>query len=171
MIHRDLTPNNIFLTSDDRVKIGDFGLALQKRQLVSAIRHNSLIAVSPENQQLGTDAMTPSTGGYDENVVGTSFYISPEILAGSSYDQKTDMYSLGVVLLEMFYYFETGSERCNVLSRIQACTSPNCSDILPPSFIQNKSTENAAKLVIFLTSKKPAERPLAQDLLRSGKIS
>jgi serine/threonine protein kinase len=40
--------------------------------------------------------------------VGTATYCSPEQLAGGAYDEKSDMYSLGMMLIEMYMLFQTG---------------------------------------------------------------
>mmetsp|Transcript_1566 Transcript_1566/g.1376 ORF Transcript_1566/g.1376 Transcript_1566/m.1376 type:complete len:87 (-) Transcript_1566:491-751(-) len=43
--------------------------------------------------------------------IGTGHYRSPELRQSGRYDEKTDIYSLGVILLEMCYFFSTGMER------------------------------------------------------------
>jgi eukaryotic-like serine/threonine-protein kinase len=76
IIHRDIKPANIWIEEPgDRVKILDFGLAL---------------AGGP------TDALS----GHG-NVVGTPGYLSPEQAQGDPVDERTDLYSLGVVLYEL----------------------------------------------------------------------
>ncbi|MEJ2720335.1 MAG: protein kinase [bacterium] len=72
--HRDIKPANILVTADDRVKIVDFGLA----KLVGQTR-------------------ITKTG----TTVGTAAYMSPEQAKGEPTDQRTDIWSLGVVLFEM----------------------------------------------------------------------
>jgi tRNA A-37 threonylcarbamoyl transferase component Bud32 len=74
MIHRDLKPPNILVTPDDRVKITDFGIV----KLAG-----------------GSD---PDTLGL---VYGTPHYVSPEQAQGREVDQRSDIYSLGVILYEM----------------------------------------------------------------------
>ncbi len=72
-MHRDLKTQNIFLTKAGCIKLGDFGIA-------RTLRAGAEMAVT---------------------IVGTPFYMSPELMASKPYDFKTDMWSLGCVLHEM----------------------------------------------------------------------
>jgi eukaryotic-like serine/threonine-protein kinase len=79
-IHRDLKPENIMLTADDRVKILDFGLA-------KSVRTAGVPADS-----------TATQAGV---ILGTPGYMSPEQIIGGSIDERSDIFSLGVILYEM----------------------------------------------------------------------
>jgi serine/threonine protein kinase len=85
IVHRDLKPENIFVCRDGRMKILDFGLA-------------KLIA--PE----AGDATRTDLGLKDETgagvVLGTAGYMSPEQVRGEKADQRSDIFSFGVVLYE-----------------------------------------------------------------------
>ncbi len=80
IVHRDIKPDNIFLTRDGRVKILDFGIA-KLRDLDPAL------------------AATAATGS--GVVIGTPGYMAPEQLTGAHIDARTDLFALGVVLYEM----------------------------------------------------------------------
>ena len=73
VIHRDVTAQNVLLAQDGRVKVADFGIA-----------------------HFGSSELT-STG----IVMGTSRYLSPEQARGEPTDERSDLYSAGVVLFEM----------------------------------------------------------------------
>jgi hypothetical protein len=86
--HRDLKPDNIFITRDGRVKILDFGLA--KTVQKTASRDDGLTAMT---------GLAPATDV--GAVVGTVGYMSPEQVRGDSVDCRTDIFSFGAVLYEM----------------------------------------------------------------------
>lgn len=76
VIHRDIKPHNILVTSSGRIKVTDFGLA------------RMLSAPAANVTQSGT-------------IVGSVYYFSPEQAQGQEVDARSDLYSLGVVLYEM----------------------------------------------------------------------
>jgi serine/threonine protein kinase len=52
--------------------------------------------------------------------VGTSFYRAPELMQkGHYYGQKVDMYALGIIMMEMYYHFDTSMERKEVLTTLK----------------------------------------------------
>src|SRR5690554_2082353 len=74
IIHRDIKPHNIMITEDGRVKVTDFGIAR---------------------------AVTSSTITTTSNVLGSVHYFSPEQARGGYTDEKSDIYSAGIVMYEM----------------------------------------------------------------------
>lgn len=87
IIHRDIKPENIMLRPDGFVKVLDFGLA-------------KLTDRSPAREHSDSDAST-LFGTSPGIVMGTVSYMSPEQARGLAVDERTDIFSLGVVLYEM----------------------------------------------------------------------
>ncbi|KAA6400938.1 MAG: putative protein kinase domain protein [Streblomastix strix] len=84
VIHRDLKPSNIFISGNNRIKIGDFGIS----------------KIMDEQD-------------YTNQVAGTKLFLSPEMLKKWSYTEKVDQWSLGIILYilaELKYPFDTTSE-------------------------------------------------------------
>ena len=77
IIHRDLKPENIFINEINDIKIGDFGISKQ---------------YNPNKEYINT-----------KYKVGSVEYMSPEIRKKGIYNEKTDMYSLGCIIYELFH--------------------------------------------------------------------
>ena len=84
IVHRDLKPDNLFITSDGRVKILDFGIA----KLTRASDDAAGLTGSPTETEPGM-------------VVGTAGYMSPEQVRGEAVDPRSDLFSVGAILYEM----------------------------------------------------------------------
>ncbi|XP_053410489.1 eukaryotic translation initiation factor 2-alpha kinase 1 isoform X2 [Nycticebus coucang] len=143
IVHRDLKPRNIFLHGpDQQVKIGDFGLAC------TDIIQKNTDWTNRNGKRIPTHTSR----------VGTCLYASPEQLEGSEYDAKSDMYSLGVILLELFQPFGTEMERTEVLTGLRTGQIPES---------LSKRYPIQAKYIRHLTRRNSSQRPSAIQLLQS----
>lgn len=122
IVHRDIKPQNILVTDDNIVKVTDFGIAR---------------------------AVNGSTITYNGDVLGTAYYFSPEQARGNMTDEKTDIYSLGIVMYEMLtgkVPFEGESPISIALKHIQE-------DIIPPSKINESIPKELDQIVLKATEK------------------
>src|SRR5256714_1634204 len=152
IIHRDLKPGNILFHADGRVLLADFGLAKVLRE---------------EGDQNGTSTLTNAG-----TVIGTPEYLSPEQAAGQPLDQRTDIYSLGIVLFHMLIGHVPFSGATPVATAIEHAIS------VPPSICQlNPMLSPAIEAVVMKAlAKKPEQRyasagQLAQALSAAAGIA
>lgn len=89
VVHRDLKPGNVHITPDGSVKVLDFGVA--KAAAVAASTASTTMERDSNHQEAGRQPVA----------LGTPGYMSPEQLLGRSVDQRSDIFSLGVILFEM----------------------------------------------------------------------
>src|SRR5688572_29922427 len=84
IVHRDVKPENVFVTNDGRVKILDFGIAKLTR---------------PSGDEVSrTGVPTDTESGM---VIGTAGYMSPEQVRGEAVDTRSDIFNVGTILYEM----------------------------------------------------------------------
>ncbi len=132
IVHRDLKPENIFMLHDGRVKLLDFGL-------VKVV--DSEFSSTSDTQRLVTGAGT---------ILGTAGYMSPEQVRGEGADQRSDIFSLGVVLFEML----TGSHPFRRQSAVESLTAIlHHNAMLPPDI-----PLALARITHRMLEKNPADR-------------
>ena len=134
ILHRDLKTSNIFLKGCPPYEclIGDFGIS----------------------------RVLESTLGSANTVIGTPFYLSPEVCKKEPYSFKSDIWSLGVCLYEMGMLrmaFESG----NLLTLVNKIIHEDFEPLDEVAF-----SGNFCRLVTELLSKNPEERPSAAEILR-----
>lgn len=134
IIHRDLKPQNIILSQTKLAKIGDFGLS---KIIQSSNDPKMTIANSYENiLSMASDTHLKEEKEQEETTshVGTTRYMSPELKQGSSYNQKIDIWALGIMFAELFenkrhdndfFWSKTPTNIQNLIVQYMLRTDPN----------------------------------------------
>ena len=133
MLHRDLKTANILITSAGMAKIADFGFSKQFEDTVSS-------AVA-------------------KTVCGTPYYMAPEMWKNSRYSSRAEVWSLGVILYELF-----ALERPFVSENIKELMGEVCAGRYKP--LPKKYSPEACALVAALLNLDAAKRPTALEVLK-----
>ena len=149
MIHRDLKPQNIlFNMIGDKVKIGDFGLATLHDYHIrvhSPVKNDPSLNYSGDGHTVG---------------MGTTLYVAPEQKDSTHYDVKADVYSLGIILLELLHPFNTVMEKEKCVNQLKRQGK------LPQPFVE--AFPQVSQIILELTSHDPSKRPSASSVLMSS---
>ena len=143
LVHCDIKPHNILVMPDGNVKVADFGIAR---------------------------AVTESTMTYNDNIMGSVHYFSPEQARGTIITPKSDVYSLGVVLYEML----TGRIPFDGNTAVSIARKHLEEEAHPVRSIVPDIPPVVEALVTRMMAKDPALRPdsrlLVQDIMRTEQM-
>jgi serine/threonine-protein kinase len=126
IVHRDIKPHNVVVNGDGRLKVTDFGIA-----------------------RSGASQMT-EVG----SIIGTAQYLSPEQARGSPVDQRSDLYSVGIVLYEML----TGKVPFTGDTPLEIAMKHLSAIPKPPSQVRHDVPHDLDLVVLRALAKDPDER-------------
>jgi len=135
IIHGDVKPANIFVTDEGHIKLGDFGIARFATQL-------------------------SGTG----KLVGTPAYLSPEQIKGETQDNRSDIFSLGIIL----YQLATGVRPFDGSSVTAVCAQIVAAEPAPPSQHNPELPKEFDRIVLRCLSKDPNKRYASGESLAAS---
>ncbi len=141
-IHRDLKPQNVMITEQDRLKILDFGLA------------KAVESVHSEGEGIGKTVTLRPELSQQGMIVGTLAYMSPEQIEGQDVDTRSDIFSFGTMLYEM------ASGKNPYQGKSTTKTMYNVLEVKPEPISQLRSElpEQFVKITLRCLGKDPTER-------------
>eukprot|EP00094_Tigriopus_californicus_P006481 TCALIF_06241-PA protein Name:"Similar to EIF2AK1 Eukaryotic translation initiation factor 2-alpha kinase 1 (Macaca fascicularis)" AED:0.16 eAED:0.19 QI:0/0/0/0.66/0.8/0.83/6/0/705 len=158
IVHRDLKPRNIFLSRNNEVRpyffvqIGDFGLAKHD------LDNNISTPQTPVDSTNYSGNIFTTEKSHHTSGVGTQAYGAPEQLAFGIVNEKSDIYSVGIVLFELFHPFSTAMERSKAITQVRQ-------DMVPEDLALKYPL--VTKAIQSMLASVPSLRPRATEVLQT----
>ena len=155
VIHRDIKPGNIFMDDEGNIQIGDFGVSA-----VMDLKQTAKFTHNPEQKKLIL---------FDNQKVGTENYLAPEIKNNLNYDQRADVYSMGVTFFILCYYkfpFVTWQNKIkkrvgnNIVEELQEKEESRVEEMVQDNFYSYELRNIIYKMI----QKNPNMRPTSSDI-------
>ena len=137
IVHRDIKPHNILIARDGRVKVTDFGIAR---------------------------ATTTDTVTHTGSIMGSAHYFSPEQANGQPTGDKSDIYSVGIVLYEMV----TGTVPFQGESPITVALKHLREPVTPPSHRNSEVPVELEEIILRALEKEPEDRYASAEAMREA---
>ena len=142
IIHRDIKPENIFISKKEGIKLGDFGVS----------------AINKKGKDIKVSAKSKGLKVNENTVIGTHEYMSPEVKDGKKYNEKADIYSMGLIFYKIYFLEDFRKKEWNLKSNIYKLT-----------FIKKQKPENnndpIIDFIFSMIEEDPNKRPDVDILL------
>jgi len=131
-IHRDVKADNLLVSADGKVKLADFSISAERRSLAKK----------------------------RFSIIGTPYWMAPEVITNEGYDEKADIWSLGITCIEM----AKGNPPHHRLQPTEALKKIIKGD--SPSLVGDRHNKQFRDFVSICLNRDPAQRPNAEQLLK-----